>query len=284
MYSIKIRKYLLILLALGWGITFVYFALRPRRLEPLLSRVNYQQLKPEIASNAGIKPIEQAFDLLRIRQDKDAIVIIDKILESEPHNLDALWGRAEVFRRARHFKLSELIIKEILDAKPNHAKALNSLALLKYREGNLGEALSLTSRVFIVTDNQEDNALAYVMLGLISETRPKKGIIDRFKYGMQTKNLFLNAVSFGPRMPETHLELGSFYLAASFIEGGNLNKAIKELSYAIKIAPEYADASARLAQVYRKKGDMGKFKLYLKRAMSLDPDNEIVKQISAINL
>lgn len=242
MPSDKISRYLLTALVLGCGITFVYLALEKKTAN----------CPARIIAEKPVRPVNQALDLLRVRKNKDALVILDKVLLSEPKDPDAIWGKAEVFRRARQDKLAELMFQEVLDIKPDHRRALLSLAYIKYKGGNLNAALNLTHQSFIVSGtNRQDRALAYMLLGLINSARPfNGGVIARINRGLEIKDCFLKAVRLAPELPETHLYLGIFYLEAPLLEGGSIKKAIRELKYALEIAPDFTEASALLAQAY----------------------------------
>ncbi len=231
---------------------------------------------------AGPQEIDKGLALLKNRKDKEASAVFEKILFTTPDNLDALWGKAEVLRRQRDYKQAQDLLDKILKNNPNHAPSLTSLAYLRYKDDKLNEALKLIKRV-LKTDNlnKEAKALAYMMLGSINSRRSSKGwLLNKITYGTQIKGYFLKAKELDPDLPEAHLGLGTFYLLAPGIAGGNLNKAIEELEYAVKIAPDFATALARLAQAYKEKGDLEKYNLYLNRAKELDPENEVLKQFN----
>ena len=108
MYSNNIRKYLIIALVLAWGITLAYLALRTKTSNHP-PRIIHGKKNTEISNKEKpLQPIDEALDLLRIRRNKDALVILDKILLNDPKNPEAIWGKAEVFKRARQYKLAEL--------------------------------------------------------------------------------------------------------------------------------------------------------------------------------
>ncbi len=247
MYSDRIRKYLIIALALGWGVVLLS-NYRPKNVFPKPKAETFSRIEP-------LRPIDEALDLVRNWRNKDALFVLDNILTAEPNNLDAIWGRAEIFRRAEQNKLAELMFKEILNARPGYAPALISLAFIRYKEGNLTEALNLANQIFIVSaNNRRSQALAYIILGLINEAAPSNGgILSRINRGIAIKNNFLKARELAPELPETHFCLGTYYLNAPMLEGGNLNQAIKELDCTVKISPEFTEANARLAQAYKKK-------------------------------
>jgi tetratricopeptide (TPR) repeat protein len=229
-----------------------------------------------------VPSLEDALGLLKFRKDKDARIIFERILVKEPDNLDAFWGKAEVLRRSRDYSQSEVIFQEILNKNPEHIPSLISMAYIKCKDNNLGEAAKLVNRVLNAGCLDKDNqALAYVMLGNIHSRRAiKGGLLSKIKYGTKIKSYFLKAKEISPDLPEIHLALGTFYLLAPKIIGGNLGKAIEELEYTVKIAPDFATANARLAQYHKIKGDSKEYAFYFNRAKELDPKNEVLQELN----
>ena len=120
-----------------------------------------------------------------------------------------------------------------------------------------------------------------MLMGSINARRSSKGgFFSKLSYGTQIRRYFQKAADLAPGLSEAHLGLGSFYLKAPGIAGGNIDKAILELEKAVELTPDFATANARLAQAYKKKGDLAKFQHYLQRARELDPDNEALAEIS----
>jgi len=228
------------------------------------------------------KLLNESLKLLKARKDREAMVNFEMILFAQPENLKALWGKAEVLRRARNFKESEKILNRILQKDPDSAASLISLSYIRYKDEELDEALKLVKHVLKNKGlDKEDEAMANLMMGTINSRRSKKGwFLDKIIYGTQIKSYFVKAAELAPDLPEAHLGLGSFYLLAPGFAGGNLEEAEKELQIAAAIAPDFATVQARLAQYYLKKNDLGKFDYYLKRAKTLDPDNEVAEELS----
>jgi len=226
--------------------------------------------------------IGEGLDFLRSRKDDDALELFEKILSSQPNNPDALWGKAEVSRRNREYKKAEYILDKILKENPGHISSLNTMAYIKYKEEKYKEAESLLNQVLEFDGlDRQNQALAYIMLGTINSGRSAKGgFFSKIRYGTNIKYYFLKAEELAPELPETHLSLGTFYLLAPRIAGGDLDKAIRELLTVVEMAPDFATANARLAQAYQKKGLVDKYEFYIMRAMALDPDNEVLKEIS----
>ncbi|MFH1355391.1 MAG: hypothetical protein ABIH19_04515 [Candidatus Omnitrophota bacterium] len=225
--------------------------------------------------------LEQGLELLRVREDKLALVVFKQRLEQDPDDLVALWGKAEVLRRRRDFQESEEILNGILLRDNFSIPALISLSYIRYNDGKLEQAEDLLNQILKRGCHDKDNlALIYMMLGSINSKRSKRGwLISKIKYGTQIKSYFLKAQALAPDLPEVHLGLGTFYLLAPAFFGGNLEEAIKELELAEKIAPGFATVKARLAQAYRKHGQQEKYNYYLNQVKELDPENEVLEEL-----
>ncbi len=275
------RKYLPLMLTI-LSIIVIFFSIIslnkyicPLGLIRTIKKVEY------ISADKSDSLINKGLLLLKTRKDNEALAVCEEILSMEPANIDALWGKAEVLRRRRDYRRSEGLLEQILKVNPEHASSLISLSLIKYKDGRLNEALQLVKQA-LKSDclDNENEALVYIMLGTINYRRSRQGwFFQKITYGTQIKRHFLKAKELAPDLPESYLALGTFYLLAPSIAGGNLEKALKELESAVKIAPDFATACARLAQAYKKKGDLEKYNFYLKRARELDPENEVLKEL-----
>ncbi|MFH0913215.1 MAG: hypothetical protein V1884_02910, partial [Candidatus Omnitrophota bacterium] len=218
---------------------------------------------------------------LKVRKDKLAAKEIEKILAIDPGDLCALWGRAEVFRRVYKFKDAEKILKQILAKSSDHASSLISLAYIRYHDYKFSEALKILKGVLRQPGlDSENKAMAYMLIGSINARRSMLGgLFSKLAYGTQIKGYFEKAKALAPDLPEAYLGLGTFCLLAPRISGGDVDRAIEELEYAVKLAPDFATPQARLAQAYKIKGNIEKYNFYIKRARELDPENEVAREI-----
>lgn len=234
-----------------------------------------------IEKTGRTQAINTALELLRARKDNEALAIFNKLLIDEPENLDAYWGKAEVLRRNRDYNEAQSILTDILKKDPRHISSLISASYIAYKDDKLSQASGLISEVFATgCPDAQNQALAYMMLGAINSRRSaNSGLFNKIKYGTQIKCHFLKASRLAPDLPEVHLGLGTFYLLAPPIFGRDIEKAIEELELALRIAPDFATANARLAQCYRKKGSQDKYSFYLSRAQKLDPQNEVLREL-----
>lgn len=239
------------------------------------------QIIKSIEKDKTTKLLNEALVSLKFRKDRDALVIFEMILLEQPDNLDALWGKAEILRRAYNFEEAEKIFNDVLVKCPGHASSLISLSYIRYHDNKFSEALKILKQVLKQLDLERENkALAYMLIGSINAKKASLGgFFCKVVYGTRIKGCFEKAKSIAPDLAEVRLGLGSFYLLAPKIAGGDVDRAIEELECAVQLTPDFATANARLAQAYRKKQILDKYNFYLQRAKELDPDNEVVKEI-----
>lgn len=238
----------------------------------LLASYKLRSVRIEVGAEAE----SQALDLLMARKDKEALVLFEKLLAENPRNTDALWGKGEVFRRDYRHDEAEAIFNGILKDDPRHVASLLSMAYIRFKDDDLKSAARFVNRALVSPDiTSKGKALAYMILGTINSRRSQKGwFLSKLAYGTQIKGYFLKAKALAPELPEVRLGLGSFYLLAPEVIGGDLDKAVEELDFAVKLAPDFATANVRLAQAYRRKGDQKKYDLYMQKARELDPGGE----------
>ena len=248
--------------------------------------------KPPIATLSDIEGIEykeytggpllkSGLELLKARRNNEADDVFDRILINNPNNVDALWGKAETSRRNSDFEKARVFISRAIEIKPKHVPSLVTLAYLNYKKDNFKEALRIIDELLSrrATD-YEARALAYVILGKVNARRWSKGsFISKIRYNTQIECYFLRAKEIAPDSAEVRMALGTFYLLAPAAIGGNINKAFEEVGAAIGIAPDYASANARLAQMYLNKGNYDKYSFFIKRAKQLDPQNEVLREL-----
>lgn len=273
------RKYELVLLVAIAGILPIFMFQSPYCP---LSRAFVQE---KAAEGTELKKYEKnILGYLKAREDALALREIDKALARDKDNPVALWAKAELLRRNYKFKESEEILKKVLEKYPDQASSLISLAYIRYHDNQFGQALKILRRVLTRPNlSNDDKALAYMLAGSVNAKRSLRGgLFGKFIYGTRIKGYFEKAKALAPDLAEVRLGLGTFYLLAPAVAGGNVDKAISELEAAIKIAPDFATAKARLAQAYQKKGDVTKCNFYLTQAKELDPDNEAVKEIEGV--
>ncbi len=240
---------------------------------------NAKIIKPkELAERVSLNT---GFLLLKYRRDNEAMEVFENILSAQSDDHNALWGKAEILRRKNKIKEAEIILNDILSkTKERHLGSLNTLAYIKYDNNDLKGAVALVNKVLNLQplDNQ-NKALAFMVLGAVNSKRAAKGgLMSKVVNMGKIKPYFLKAKELAPDLPEVRLSMGTFYLLAPAIIGGNLDKAIEELETAVGIAPEFVTACVRLAQAYKKKGMQDRYNYYISKARELEPENGFLRE------
>jgi tetratricopeptide (TPR) repeat protein len=106
------------------------------------------------------------------------------------------------------------------------------------------------------------------------------GPLSKAINGTQVLPILKKVQNIRPESPELLFGLGSFYLLAPKLAGGDLNSAGEYLKKTIEADPLFVDAYVRLAQFYKLKGDKEKYDFYINKAGEIDPQNELFLDIA----
>ena len=220
---------------------------------------------------------------LNLHEDKEAEEAFTKVLILDPKATEAKWGVAEVLRRQHQPQKSEELLNEVLKIIPDFPAAYISLAYIRYTQMNFNAAVRLASKVLSQREKDVDRSnrvRAHLLYG------GTKGMIAHYG-GPLSKIINGTAVlpslkaaeKLQPEAAGVKFGLGSFYLLAPTLAGGNLEKAEVYLKKAIEIDPLFADAYVRLGQLYKIKGDSVRYNEYLNKALKIDSQNELALDI-----
>jgi len=247
--------------------------------QTLAEALEFSQKKPD--SIEGLYTLGLIY--LNLHKDKDAKDVFNKIISLGPETIEARWGLAEVLRREHDISQSEKIVNEVIKSEPDFSPAYITLAYSKHIQMNFNEAVRLVSKVINQGQDKVDlsnyvraNLLMGGTKGMIAHYG---GPISKLVNGTVVLGYLKKAQSLQPDSPVVAFGLGSFYLLAPTLAGGDLDKAETYLNKAINIDPLFCDAYVRLAQLYKLKGDEEKYKIYLNKALEIDPKSELAIDI-----
>ncbi|MBN3040397.1 MAG: hypothetical protein JW867_04655 [Candidatus Omnitrophica bacterium] len=220
---------------------------------------------------------------LSLYKDDRAESFFIKMMKIEPDSFQAKWGVAEVLRRRHQVSQSQEILEEIIDSYPDYSPAYVSLAYIKFNQKNFNESVKLAVSVIKQGRKRVDSsnyARAHLIYagaeGMIAHySNPLAKII----HGARVMPNLKKAQSIKPDTAMVYFGLGTFYLLAPHIVGGDIEKASGYLHKTVEIDPNFADAYVRLAQVYKTKGDIKSYKSYLDKALLIDPQNVLANDI-----
>jgi len=209
--------------------------------------------------------------------------VFQQILDIDPDSREGLWGMAEVMRCEHNYTQSRPILEQLIEIFPEYAPAMISLAYIKYIKMDFAGTAELTGRV-INLGQEHVNKLNFLRAhGLYAAA---KGMLAHYG-GPFSKVVNHSAVrkhldiiqKLDPDSPVVTFGLGSYQMLIPPILGRDLDKARIYLEKTIAAEPLFPDPYVRLAQIYRLKGDMEKYRELIAKALELDPKNELAVDI-----
>jgi tetratricopeptide (TPR) repeat protein len=197
-------------------------------------------------------------------------------------------GRAE--QQAGQVAKAERFYRQVLDAEPNHAEALMSLAMLSLDLGRRDEAIGLLERLVTATPNDPDArgnlGSAYCTVGRYAEggEQLERAVCLAPDQADAHYNLGLCL----QRLGRTHDAVASYQrclalhpnhcpaqrnLGVIFHESGNLAEAQRCYERARDLEPRQAASYLNLGTVLKDRGKMAEAITCYERALSLEPTN-----------
>ena len=258
-----------------------------QKLHDQADNVTLASARKSLAANPGSLTDQYVLALvyLNLHQDQNAEQIFNRMLEVDPDLIEAAWGRAEVLRRRHQRQAAEELLEKVIKADPHFAPALISLAYIKYFQMNYKASVNLALRVIEAGKDKSDLSnyvRGYAMYaGAKGMLAHYGGVLSKAIDGLAVKTNLDKAHRLQPRSPAVLFGLGSFYLLAPSIAGGDKTKARAFLDQAIQVDPLFADAYVRLGQLAGINGNKQEYEFYLQKALEIDPQNELAWDIKS---
>lgn len=203
--------------------------------------------------------------------------------QADPQSREAQWAEAEVLRRRHALAASEALLTPLLQREPADCRATVSLARIRFDQARFMDALKLARAVTGQQPETMDRttlAMAFALSGGAEGMLAHHGgVWDKLSFGRSAIRAMGKAAGLGPDVPEILYARGSFALIAPAVGGGNLEAAVTLLQSAVERAPWHAEAWARLAQAYRAQGDTVRAEACMAKALNLDPESPLVKDV-----
>lgn len=237
------------------------------------------QAKADAAEASAAQQYVLALVYLNLYRDQDAEAIFDRLRQENKDSIEGLWGKAEVLRRRHRSQEAQDLLEQALAQDARFAPALNSLAYIKYYQSDYKGAVNLALKV--IQQGKEKVDLSNYVRALAMYAGAKGmlahygGVLSKAIDGLAVKTNLDKAQRLQPNSPAVLFGLGSYYLLAPAIAGGDKEQAGNYLKQAVKADPLFADAYVRLGQLARIKGNQKEYDDYLKQALSIDPQNEL---------
>jgi tetratricopeptide (TPR) repeat protein len=216
---------------------------------------------------------------LSAHKNSEAGEIFDRIIKLDSAVFEARWGQAEVLRRLHKLDEGEKILDGVIKAHPDFSPACITLAYIRYLKMDFEQSAGLAYKV--IKQGRENVDLsnytrAYLIYagskGMIAHYG---GPLSKAVNGTAVYPNLKKAQALQPDSPQVFFGLGAFYFLAPALIGGDLNKAMVFFNRTVEADPLFADAYVRIAQLYKVKRDKKKYDSYLKKALEIDPGNEL---------
>lgn len=216
---------------------------------------------------------------LNSHRDLEAYNLFLLLSREYPDEAGFKWGLAESARRMHETGDAEKLLDEVLARDGSFAPALISLAYIKYFKMDFLGSVRLASKVIGLGQDKVDlsnYARAYAMYaGAKGMLAHYGGIFSKAVDGLAVKTNLDKAQKLQPDSPAVLFGLGSYYLLAPAIAGGDKKKAEEYLERALTVDPLFADVYVRLAQLAKINGKKERYGSFMKKALEIDPGNEL---------
>ncbi|MDP8266233.1 MAG: hypothetical protein P9M07_04730 [Candidatus Aceula meridiana] len=263
------------------------FALEWKDLHNKADLIDLATAQEELAQNPN--SIDHLYVLglvyLNFYEIQNSKAVFEKVLELDPKSIEGRWGIAEILRREHKTDEAAGMLEKIIKENSSYSPALITLAYIRYIQKDFDGSIRLTGQVINQRRENVDEANFLRAHGLYAAA---KGMIAHYG-GPISKAIngagvlkHLNIIQkLAPDSPVVNFGLGSYYMLVSVALGQNFDKAQGYLEKAIAADPLFANPYVRLAQIYKKKGDMKKYEELINKAFELDPGNELAIDINS---
>jgi len=279
------RTVFLALIFLFWSVTSCH-ALEWKRLHEKADATGVSAAMEAADKSASLDDLYVlGLVYLNLHREKEAEEAFNRMKVIDPGLIEARWGLAEILRRRHSLDESERLLNEIIKENSAFTPAYISLAYLRYLKmdfnGSGQLALSVMNQGMDAVDQMNVVRAITMYAGAKGMIAHYGGPLSKAVNGTPVFSYLKKAEKLQPDSSAALFGLGSFYLLAPGLIGGDIDKALEYLEKAVKADPLFASVYVRLAQAYRMKKDETKYQFYLNKALEVDPGNEIALDIQS---
>ena len=213
--------------------------------------------------------------------------------QSSPHPTLAALDSARRTRDESQLNLLKTQLNQRIAEYPKDAQATYYLALVKaylvdpveFRKdkksasAQLDDAISTVQHAIELDEHSSD---AHSLLAdLLGRKIGYGGMFAGPKLGPKVKEENKRALALDDRNPRAWASLGRQYLMAPAMFGGDVSKAIESFQKSLALDPQQDETWVWLAQAFKKKGDKPKAHDALDKALQLNPQSPLARNVAA---
>jgi tetratricopeptide (TPR) repeat protein len=203
--------------------------------------------------------ISKADDLLRNRDSKQAIVIIQQVLEIEPDNIEALKIYAESLVKLNKVEAALTIFEKALQLAPNNVSILRNYGSALLQSADYDKALNILDKALQIEPNNVKVLSTYIKALLKIKLYDKAFVIFERSLKINSNNT-ITLDSYGQALAESGNYEKSFHIFEQALQINSTN---------ITVLNSYGKALAESGN-YEKSFDI------FEQALQIDPTNTIV--------
>jgi len=199
--------------------------------------------------------IQLALNYQKVGNLMEAKKIYKKILDRQPHNIDALHFLGLIYHQLKQYDPAIKHLKQVLKFAPHYIDAVNNLGIVFQDMGKLDEAIACYKKTVQL------NPLfwgGYYNLGNIHRD---KGYLD------EAIQYYHKALQIDPNCADVHNGLG-----VAIQDKGQTEEAILHYQKALQLDPNCAEAYNNIGTAFQAKGRLDEAELFYKRAIQIKPD------------
>ena len=228
---------------------------------------------------------------LRERSYKPALVLLEEILEDDPHNLEALLRIGLIHIEQKEFEKAATRLQAVLSQRPNDVMVRDYLGLVLEQNGKHEKAIEHYQRVLTIDDQYLDTLFhlghLYYRLGNFTESVSllRKAVqlepqridiylvlalgLTKLKQYHDAIAVLEQGIALDSEVPDLH-----YYLGIVYEKLNQADELIARMKQVIALDPAHADALNYLGYYYvEREIKLDEAMGLIKRAVSLQPDN-----------
>lgn len=207
---------------------------------------------------AFAQTVDQGKKFLYYQRYKSAKDVFDKLLASNPNNIDAVYWQGQTLLDMKDSVAAETLYSKALQSNGNAPLLLVGMGNVELRKGKTADARQRFETAISLTKSKDVNVLnAIGDANIDAKAGDAAYAVEKLTLATQTKN-FNN--------PDTYVLLGDAY--RKLIDGGN---AVQSYQKALTVDPKMAEAKYKIGKIYLTQNNKEYFLPAFEEAIQLDP-------------
>ena len=226
---------------------------------------NKMRLSLLVASVAGLfnvafaQTVDQGKKFLYYQRYKSANDVFDKVLASNPNNIDAVYWKGQTLLAQKDSVAAGDLYSKALQTNGNAPLLLAGMGGVELRNHKTAEAKARFETALSLSKNKDINVLnAVADANIDARDGDAAYAVEKLNLATQIKNF---------NVPETYVLMGDAYRKQ--IDGGN---AVQSYNKALALDPKLAEAKFKIGKIYETQNNREFFIQAFEDAIAMDPN------------